>query len=275
MIYYQIAEGLGNIIQSTPAFNYLKKREEKIEIVCHEKFQQMARVVYKGKAEVAERKKKGIPIEKSIMVDGYNPVCKQSEVSMNLIKVGCGDPKAEDKRGFCGYTEYEKSYDILLCDGYNKNCQIENAWQVKSYLHWEKLSRMLNKEYRIASIGLAQEYISGSINETGIGIERTLGLIRHCKLLVSNDTGLYHAANVFGVRNLVIFTMTDKGKNYDPDFHKHTTIVSKEVVCQPCQFTKSPNNQKHYWIYNKAYCGWVCRDIEVDRVYRKVKELLP
>ena len=274
MIYYEIAEGLGNIIQSTPAFNYLKKKEEKITIVCHEKFQAMARVVYAGKAEIVAMKKKGIPIVKSIMVDGYKPECGKSEVAMNLIQAGCYNPKAEDKTGFCSYRESKEKYDILLCDGYNKNCSIEKAWQVKSYLHWEKLAERLKKEYKVASIGLKEEYIEGTQDETGIGIENTLGLIRNCKLLVSNDTGFYHAANVFGIKNVVIFTMTDRVKNYDPDFHRYTKIVIKGIECQPCQFKKTEEMKKNYWLSQKSHCGWACRDIEPGIIYDKIKETM-
>lgn len=274
IINYIVAEGLGNIIQTTPAFNFLKKIGREVRVVCHKKSTETAKAVYGKHAKVTSEIKPGGEVVKSCCVNSSGTwKWNESEVSVNLKLAGCKNPSQNDKKGFCNWEENNKKYDILFCNGFKKDCNIKDGWSVKSYSNWEELAKLVSKKYKTASIGLPSEYIQGTINETGLGLISTLGLLKNSILLVSNDTGFYHAANVFGIKCIVIFTMSDIIKNYDPDFHVHSYILTKGLKCQPCQF-RTDKWSKHHWIHNKQNCSWLCRDINPSRILEKINQVL-
>lgn len=273
-VQYVVAEGLGNIIQTTPAFNFLLRHGREPVVRCHRKFLETAAMVYKGRASVAAGTLPGRGVVRSCSV-GSNGTWpwRESEVVVNLKLAGCSSPRSEDKAGFCGWEDCERTYDILLCDGHKKGGSTPWAWEAKSYLRWKELAAAVSKHYSVASTGLPSEYVEGTANETGIGLGRALGLLRNCRLLVCNDTGLYHAANVFGVRSIVLFTMTDRVKNYDPEFHRHSTVLARGMACQPCQFTTA-RWPKHHWIHNRESCGWACRDVNPGSILQEIRKAL-
>lgn len=264
MIFYVIGNGLGNIIQTTPAFRYLKKQYGHITVVTHEKYLEFAKAVYLGYPVITG------PacgqVFKCCSPNDFRKGGGVSEVELNLRLVGCANPEAH-KTGFCGYEEAPEEFDILLCDGYNKRTNMTD-WAVKSYPYWPEVASELS-DYRVASIGAPGEHIAGTIDRTGIGLLKSFGLIKKAKLLVCNDTGFYHAANALGTRCAVIITMTDRDKNHDPGFHRHTTIISTDLPCQPCQL-----NERAFWLKNQSQCQWACREIPIKTVIEKIRNLL-
>lgn len=270
--HYVVGNGLGNIIQTTPAYNYLRSRFQRVIVTCHPKWAEFTRSVYKDHTVlVGGGASRGANVFRNVHPYDFIHGGRVSEVEKNLHLVGCSTPGVDNKVGFCGYSDYDgEGFEILLCDGYNKRTNGDD-WLVKSYSKWEELVEWLSMDgcMDVASIGLPEEYIHGTVDKTGIGLLETFDLIRRTKLLITNDTGFYHAACAFGTPCLVLFTMTDTDKNYDPLFHKSAIVMSAGLPCQPCQLKGSK-----YWLTNKINCRWKCRDIPVYHVIKEIRSAL-
>ena len=166
--------------------------------------------------------------------------------------------------GECNYNKLKKEknkYDIVIHDGFNRYGAAN--WEVKSYPYYDKVVELLNKKYKICSVGAKNEYIKGTDDKTGLDLLTTGGIIKNCKLFLGNDSGLYHYANVLGVKNVVIFTATSIKKNYDKRFHKYSTLIYRDdLTCRPCQGKGGWKNCK----------TWECRNIDPKIIADIVKE---
>jgi len=149
-----------------------------------------------------------------------------------------------------------EKFDIVLA-----NCANDfNKWNCKRYLHWKELSAILSKRYTICSIGSKKEYILGTIDKTGLTIDKTAKVIKKSRLVITNDSGIYHLCNVLKVPNIVIFTNTSIDKNYDERFHRYSHLIYKPFKersrCQTDVIDKvqeiENRNIPPQWIINKA-----------------------
>lgn len=152
--------------------------------------------------------------------------------------------------GVCNYNKVEPKYDIVIHNGYNRHSSAD--WSIKSYPYYKRLVELLG-DFKVCSIGLKDEYIKGTYDETEVGLLSTLGIIKNSKFYIGNDSGLFHAANALETDNIAIFTATSIKKNYDERFHKHTTIVGRDdLKCRPCQAGRR-------WL--KDCKNWKCKNI--------------
>lgn len=168
--------------------------------------------------------------------------------------------------GNCRYNRVDRKYDIVISNGYNPSHN--GYWKIKSYPYYTDVARLLGKKYRVCSIGTRQEYVKGTFNETGLSLLDSLGIIKNSRLLISNDSGMYHCANALEVPNIVIFTATSVLKNYDKRFHRYATVIGRDdLACRPCQ-------------RKGGGCGWEkcktweCRNIKPEVIVKKTEELL-
>ena len=168
--------------------------------------------------------------------------------------------------GVCNYKSVKASYDIVMHDGYNRRSGVSDTWHLKSYPYYKKVAKiLLDKGYNVASVGSKGEYIKGTVNQIGLNLLSTLGIIKNSKLFLGNDSGLYHCANAVGTDNIVIFTFTSTMKNYDKRFHKYSTILrNEELSCLDCQNTKR-------FIPCKTH---ECREIDPEIVVNSIVEKL-
>jgi hypothetical protein len=194
------------------------------------------------------------------------PVRGKSEVEHNMTVTG-ETFSDDDLCDFGGAMDYIKARpdtpDVLIHNGYNK-VKVGNPdkWKAKSYGRWSEVIVTLKaRGYTVGTICTPDEYIEGTENHTGLAFEDSVAAIKGCRVLLANDTGTYHVANVVACPNVAVFTFTDRVKNYDNRFHRFTTLVASDMPCSPCQF-----NGKHFWLRNRANCKWACRDIEPNRV---------
>lgn len=166
--------------------------------------------------------------------------------------------------GNCNYLQSKEYFDVVIHNGYKKEGSL---WKIKEYPHYEMVVKSLvDKGLSVCSVGTKDEYIKGTVNKTGFTLLSSLGLIKNCKVLLSNDSGLYHCANALSVSNVVIFTATNIEKNYDGRFHKYTTIVGRDDLnCRPCQ-------QGRRWL--KECKTWDCQQVDPEYVIEKVMEKL-
>lgn len=263
MIYYVPRFGLGNIIQTTPAVRWLAKQGS-VSIVRTPATCLYVDTVFRDFSRV-DRIPKGAAVFKSVNPRVFTQGGSLSEVAANLQAVGCA-PIDEDRQGFCPASEGE-SFDVVIANGYNKTKNLTD-WEAKTYPHWPEVIAGL-PGLRVACVGLEGEAIPGAENRTGISLTETLSIIRSAKVFASNDTGLYHAAAAMGVKGVVLFTFTDRVKNYDPVFHRSINLVARYLPCSPCQL-----KGRGYWNAKKAACGWECRNIDPAFVAEAIRRQL-
>ena len=94
-----------------------------------------------------------------------------------------------------------------------------------------------------------------------IGLGTLKALIKHCSILVTNDTGPRHFAAAFGVPLVTIFGPTDP--RWTETLYVRERQVRIEVDCGPCM--KRTCSEKHHKCM---------RDIQPKRVLEQVHELL-
>jgi heptosyltransferase-2 len=87
-----------------------------------------------------------------------------------------------------------------------------------------------------------------------------MALIARCRLFISNDSGLMHAAAALGVPTIAIFGSTNPTTTSPPG--KNHAILYKDVACSPCLKTNCPTDFK-------------CMDlVGVEDVYEAAVEML-
>ena len=273
-ISFSVGGGIGNRVQTIPALALLKKAGHEVTVVgCDD--DRITPTLLSGFDDVSIVDDfTGTHFDKQIATafaesSDWERDWSVSEVESNMNATGLEWDSSDIEADYSYLFSHIEAMslgdaDILIHNGYNKTTANPlNLWEAKSYPYWnEVVSKLKQAGYRVASIGSTDEYIAGTINLTGITIADTIAVMKSAKCVIANDTGTYHLANLLAIPNVVIFTFTDDVKNFDPRFHRHSTIVSARVECSPCQFT-----DKHpYWVTNKERCGWKCRRIDSQRI---------
>lgn len=268
MIFYEPRYGLGNIIQATPAVLHLARQHggiDRITIVESPETSPFVRAVFRG-----WRIGSGPATHSSVNPVSFRRLGGISEVASNLIAVGA-EATPHQRLGFCGYAPQHERFDIVFANGCNRLVSATD-WEAKTYAGWPEVVAMLAalpSGPTMATVGLPDEWIPGTVDRTGIGLPETLGLVRNAGLFASNDTGLYHAAAALEVPAVALFTFTDTDKNYDPVFHRRTRIITTGMDCQPCQLTSTG-----HWLKLQPLCGWACRDIPSKAVFDAINSVM-
>lgn len=169
--------------------------------------------------------------------------------------------------GNCLFNSSKEKFDVVLNNGYNKKVP-HNRWVRKSYPYYDEVANILKKEgLRVCSIGTKNEYINGTEDRTGLELLDSLGIVKNTGVFVSNDTGLYHCANALEVPNVVIFTYTSMTKNYEPRFHKYSTVVKREDLnCLECQDTD------RFKKCTEFKCREIDPEIVAEAIFNKLEE---
>jgi heptosyltransferase-2 len=90
-------------------------------------------------------------------------------------------------------------------------------------------------------------------------LAQALALIARCRVFVTNDSGLMHAASALAVPLVAIFGSTDPRRT--GPLGRHNRVVSKSLPCAPCLKTECPRKRE-------------CMEaITVEEVFGEVKEL--
>ena len=124
--------------------------------------------------------------------------------------------------------------NIAFCTGSQRG-----EWEIKRYQQFEGVVASLAQ--RIPS---AFFYLLGIDSDSPIKHPRivdlrgkytlleTVGVLSACDLLISNDSGLAHAAAARKVPTLVVFGPTQVAKNLPAG----ATAICLQLPCQPCQY---------------------------------------
>lgn len=123
-----------------------------------------------------------------------------------------------------------------------------SVWMTKRYPE-EKFSEVINyllsKSYTVLLIGGKddQEYCSGIASSFGenvvsaageFSIVETIELLRHCKVLVSNDSAPTHFGMCADIPVLTIYCSTVASFGFYPYNSKSTYVSYDELSCKPC-----------------------------------------
>lgn len=268
-IAFVTGEGIGNQIEALPAFNLAKIKypNAKFDIIntihhCfwfteflyNHKLDDRIENIYStktvpnnytadGKIVLPYVKDIGcLSNVKNLSLSSHSPIERMynSEISTNILTVS-HDKFPESIFDVKPYLEVSDApvpkYDIVIHNGCNKNVSIKNLWDIKKYKEFHKIAKYYTDNgYGVCSIGSSDEYIENTVNETGKSIEKSIELIRKCRLFISNDTGTYHIAAALRKPGIVLFTATSPWKNSDKIFHKTINIVRRtDLPCSPCQ----------------------------------------
>jgi ADP-heptose:LPS heptosyltransferase len=103
------------------------------------------------------------------------------------------------------------------------------------------------------------------VNTQGkLSILESSALLRHCSLVVANDTGLMHVADALGIPSVLIFGPTSRELGCLPH-HPLTRVVENTLWCRPC----SKNGQAPC-IRSKRWC---LERTSAERVYDETLRL--
>jgi len=287
---FMTAEGIGNVIETIPVIRTLKERLnfEFIDYwhafgsynipkiipyvdrwIVGKKIRTINPSEYKGKVSTRWTKNRLniSPLDKLPLLSNIQPLrMSRSEVDTYMDIARNLGVKEEDLiwHGKCNYNEVrdpKNKYDIVIHNGYNRYGA--SNWSIKSYPYYREIVKLL-KGFRICSIGIKNEYIKDTDDKTGLDLLTSLGIIKNCKVFLSNDSGLYHAANALEVKNVVIFTATSIDKNYDERFHKYSTLIYRDdLKCRPCQASEN---------WNKNCKNWECRNIDPKIIVNTIRK---
>ena len=265
MVYYKVTEGIGNVIETIPAYNFLVEKFGDVTVSSHKAHINNAKLVY-GPSVIEWS---AIPPNSQIfdcaLVPSIPRSWKISEVSLNLQKVGAPPDRTDVSSFFEEKITSGEVCDIIICDGFKND-----KWAVKSYPYWDKVAEAF-PDLKVASVGLKNQYVKSTIDKTDIGFSETLSLIKSCKVFIGNDSGLYHAAAAMRKNGVVVFTATAVEKNHDNNFHSTITpIVNSEVDCRPCH-NRYPGA---HWIKVGSKCKWKCREIDPTVIIEECKKWL-
>jgi len=163
--------------------------------------------------------------------------------------------------------------DIVLVPGASYETKI---WAKEKYkLLAEKIIKSkLDNSSKIVIIGYGEkeeeisEFISEEnsdkiINLVGkLSLKESAIIIKQSKLVISNDSGLLHLAEVFKKKVIAIFGSTTEELGFFPYSTDYKVIENKELNCRPCShFGKRKCPKKHFKCME---------DITVDEVFKAI-----
>lgn len=138
-------------------------------------------------------------------------------------------------------------------------------WTVKRWPHFAALAERLGaRGIRVASFGIADEYVPGTENRTGGTIREMCQSMLACSFFVSNDSGVMNVANALGIPLLALFAPTDAATLLP--LRPTSTAIALEKACSPC-------HRKNHDLFLSGSCRCI-GEIGIDAVERQIVERL-
>lgn len=139
----------------------------------------------------------------------------------------------------------------------------EGFWRSKRWPgHAELAARLQARGYEVASFGVGEEHVPGTIDLTGGAIAEMVEQMRRMSYLISNDSGLMNIAHALGMPVLGLFGPTNALTRGPIGPHGRSLSVSKD--CAPCEVTKSGRSA---FLSGQCHC---IAELSVDTVYESV-----
>ncbi|MGX1690958.1 glycosyltransferase [Brevundimonas naejangsanensis] len=114
----------------------------------------------------------------------------------------------------------------------------DGFWTSKRWPYFQELSGRLQKlGYEVYSLGIAEEYIEGTIDWTGGSINEMVEKMLDLSYFVSNDSGVMNIANSLGIPLMGLFGPTNPATRGPIGTKSRWMAINKD--CSPCEVTKA------------------------------------
>ncbi len=124
-----------------------------------------------------------------------------------------------------------------------------------------------NKEDRNITRSLRIKHRTGVLNVAGeLSIVETAALMKHCQIVLTNDTGLMHIATALGKKVVAIFGSTTEELGFFPYNTEFSVIQNNSLKCRPCSHIGRKKCPKKHFKCMK--------EISPKRVYDTVVNIL-
>ena len=188
----------------------------------------------------------------SFRANGQHETLYNLEAARQLL--GIPYEEADARHYFCGDLVWRKPAEPLV--GFHAGSKT-GMWLVKRWPHFPELARRLRRRgIRVASFGVASEYVEGTENRTGTTIEAMCESMLDCTQFVSNDSGVMNIANALGIPVLALFAPTCARTRLPLGALSTAIVLDKD--CAPCEL-KDPEG------FGMGQCRCMA-DISVDEV---------
>jgi ADP-heptose:LPS heptosyltransferase len=165
----------------------------------------------------------------SFRADGMHETLHNLEAAKQLL--GIPYEEADTRNYFCGDLAWNRPSETLI--GFHAGSK-PGMWLIKRWPHFPELARRLRRRgIRVASFGIASEYVEGTENRTGGTIEAMCRSMLDCTHFISNDSGVMNIANALGLPVIGLFAPTNV-KTRLPLGPASTAIVL-DKDCSPCE----------------------------------------
>jgi heptosyltransferase II len=154
------------------------------------------------------------------------------------------------------------------------------VWETKKYpkkYYSEIIKFLVNKNYSVVLIGgqpdaglceeIAYGFKENVVSSAGqFSIPGTVELVKHCKLLITNDSAPTHMAMAADIPTLTIYCSTIPGFGFYPYSKKSFSITFDQLECKPCGIHGYNNCPiKTFDCANK---------IDIDRIKKSILDIL-
>jgi len=182
------------------------------------------------------------------------------EAAKRLLGIPYGE---EDAQGyFCGDLAWKAPEGALI--GFHAGSKSGN-WAVKRWPYFAGLAeRLTAKGLRVASFGLAEEYVEGTENRTGSTIAEMCRAMLDCSHFVSNDSGVMNIANALGIPTLALFAPTNAATRLPIRATAQAIVLQKD--CAPCEI-------KDVEGFMRGQCRCM-EEIGIDLVEQRLLEMM-
>jgi hypothetical protein len=237
--------GIGNFINCTPAIKIISEYiNDKVQVVFDNKHV----------SQMFEKCDFMKIIDKS-SIHNKKQILSSSEVNQNI----------EDWRYQCQLIQKRLNIRITniphtYVDSYNSNINNKYAVIIRGMINenWKErkdpgdeiykhiINELIKREYTIVFVGSASDYnrniksmkVWADENEVVLDdVKQTLGIIKDASIVISNDTGMYHASGALNKETFVIW--------------KDTPFIKNKSPSNRCFFSMKGNWQTDFdnWVY--------------------------
>jgi len=182
--------------------------------------------------------------------------------NLEAAKQSLGIPydEADLRNYFCGDLVYKPPHETLV--GIHAGSK-SGMWLAKRWPYFPELAQRLRRRgIRVASFGLAEEYVEGTENRTGGTIESMCASMLDCTQFVSNDSGVMNIANALGIPMLALFAPTNVKTRLPLATTSDAIVLERD--CAPCEL-KDPEG------FSRGQCRCMA-DIDVSLVEARLLE---
>lgn len=279
-ILFNAGEGVGNIIDITPALTALHSMEYEVDVLLTPNYPDTVNLLkgWKciGKVSSSLTDFKLTEYE-AVLINPWFKLPQLFAGRPNVIGVPLSalekiseveaNMELARKLGYRGKTpklhvQTNKRRDFSM---YRGAVGIHNGANPQwGFKRWPWFPELARKFKRVVLVGSEHDRQAGwderVLNFQGLlSLTETASLIKECGVFITNDSGMMHMASAVGTKTYAIFGPTSQKKNKPPN----VTAISKGLPCQPCQHTPMWGACKHIDCLVK---------LTVEDVYERIKK---